>query len=50
MRVTVLRLGSQDRHIALIRIDHDDLAWRKFVGALGKASTHGDLEEATRFV
>jgi hypothetical protein len=50
MRVTVLRLGSQDRHIALLRIDHDDLAWRKFVGALGKASTHGDLEEATRFV
>ena len=50
MRVTVLRLGSQDRHIALIRIDHDDLAWRKFVGALGKASTHGDLEQATQFV
>ena len=50
MAVTVLRLGSQDRHIALIRIDHADLAWRKFVGALGKAETHDDLEEATRFV
>ncbi|QID17679.1 hypothetical protein G3580_08505 [Nitrogeniibacter mangrovi] len=50
MLVTVLRLGSQDRHIALLRIDQDDLAWRKFVNALGKARTHGELEEATRFV
>lgn len=50
MLVTVLRLGSQDRHIALVRIDQDDLAWRKFVGALGKAQTHDDLGEATRFV
>ncbi len=50
MRVTVLRLGSQDKHIALLRIDQDDMAWRKFVRALGKARTHGELEEATRFV
>ena len=50
MRVTVLRLGSQDHHIALLRIDQDDLAWRKFVRALGKARTHGELGEATRFV
>jgi hypothetical protein len=50
MAVTVLRLGSHDRHIALVRIDKPDLAWRKFVGALGKARTHGELEEATRFL
>jgi hypothetical protein len=50
MAVTVLRLGSQDRHIALLRIDYADLAWRKFVNALGKARTHDELEEATRFV
>ncbi|MCB1959833.1 MAG: hypothetical protein KDE68_04805 [Rhodocyclaceae bacterium] len=50
MRVTVLRLGSQDRHIALMRIDQDALEWRKFVGALGKASTYGDLGQATQFI
>ena len=33
MAVTVLRLGSQDRHIALMRIDYADLSWRKFVNA-----------------
>ena len=50
VKVTVLRLGSQDRHIALLRIDQADLAWRKFVSALGKARTHSELDEATRFV
>ena len=46
----MLRLGSQDRHIALLRIDQADLAWRKFVSDLGKARTHSELDEATRFV
>jgi hypothetical protein len=50
MKVTVLRLGSHDEHIALIRIDQADLAWRKFVGALSHARTHEELEEATRFI
>jgi len=50
MMVTILRLGSQDKNIALIRIDEDDLGWRKFVAALGKARTAGELEDATRFV
>lgn len=50
MKVTVLRLGSNDDCIALIRIDHADLAWRKFVSALSRARTHDELEEATRFI
>ncbi|MBT0963807.1 N-acyl amino acid synthase FeeM domain-containing protein [Denitromonas iodatirespirans] len=50
MAVTVLRLGSHDHHIALLRIDHADRAWQKFVNVLGKARTHGELEEATRFL
>ncbi|PKO56121.1 MAG: hypothetical protein CVU28_04075 [Betaproteobacteria bacterium HGW-Betaproteobacteria-21] len=50
MTVTVLRRGSNDETIALVRIDEPDLAWRKFVGALGQARTHSELEEATRFI
>lgn len=50
MRVTVVRLGSHDRKVALVRIDEADASWEKFVAALGKAQTHSELGEATRFV
>ncbi|MBR0568036.1 hypothetical protein J5J83_18085 [Azoarcus sp. L1K30] len=50
MKVTVLRRGSHDDKIALIRIDDADLAWRKFVSALSQARTHEELDEATRFI
>lgn len=50
MKVTVLRHGSNDDKVALVRIDQPDLAWHKFVSALGQAMTHSELGEATRFI
>lgn len=50
MTVTVLRQGSSDRTIALLRIDRADLNWHKFVSALSQAHTHEELGEATRFI
>jgi len=50
MKVTVLRRGSSDHSITLIRIDQPDAVWAKFVNALGQARTRSELDEATRFM
>ena len=48
--VRVLRKASQGKDTYVLQVHQPDLAWRKFVHALHKASTHGDLEKATRYL
>lgn len=50
LRVTVARKASTAEHVFVFKVSEPDLAWRKFVSALSKATTHGELGEASRFV
>ena len=50
LSVHVLRRAKSNAGIYVFRIVDADLAWRKFVQALRMASTHGDLDNATRFL
>lgn len=50
LRVTVVRKASSEEHIFVLKVGEPDLAWRKFVNALCKASTHSDLGDASRFL
>lgn len=48
--VRVLRKAHANSHTFVLHVDAPDLAWRKFVNALRKAPTHGDLDNATRYL
>ncbi len=50
MRAYVLRRAPNEENIFVFNVDEPDFVWRKFVNALSKASTYGDLGEATRFM
>lgn len=50
MRTHVLRKARSERNTFVFDVAAPDPAWQKFVNALSKASTHGDLEQATRFM
>ena len=50
LQVRVQRKAHSQPHTFVLEVQESDLAWRKFVSALRKASTHGDLEHATRFL
>lgn len=50
MRARVVRKVTSAEHTFVLSLDRPDLAWRKFVKALHKASTHEELEEASRFL
>ena len=48
--VRVLRKAHANSHTFVVQVVEPDLAWRKFVSALRKAPTHGDLDNATRYL
>ena len=48
--VRVVRTAHADAHTFVLQVEEPDLAWRKFVSALRKAPTHGDLDNATRYL
>jgi len=50
LAVRVLRKAHANSHTFVFQVEEPDLPWRKFVSALRKASTHGDLDNATRFL
>ena len=50
LRVRILRKAHSDANTYVLKVDEPDLAWRKFVNALRKASIHSDLGDATRFL
>ncbi len=50
LRVTVLRKARSDPDTYVMKVEEPDLAWRKFVSALRKASIHSDLDNATRYL
>ena len=50
LRVRVLRKTKSGRNTYVLEVVESDLAWRKFVSALHKASIHSDLDEATRYL
>ncbi len=50
VRASVLRRSASDERVGLFAIEEADADWTKFVAALGHAQTHGELEEATRFL
>ncbi|HUY02592.1 MAG TPA: hypothetical protein VMV33_04850 [Rhodocyclaceae bacterium] len=50
LRVTILRKARSDRDTYVLKVEEPDLAWRKFVSALRKASIHSDLDNATRYL
>ena len=50
LQVKVLRKAHANAGTFVVEVEHADLAWRKFVSALRKASTHGDLDNATRYL
>jgi len=50
LRVRVLRKAHSNANTYVLKVEEPDLAWRKFVNALRKASIHSDLDDATRFL
>ena len=46
----VQEIDVDDQHYCGFRIGEPDLVWRKFVTALYEGHTHGDLDQATRFL
>lgn len=48
--VRVMHRSGSDSRMFVLRVEEPDLFWRKFVSALRKASTHGDLGYATRYL
>ena len=48
--VYVLRKAKHGADTYVLRVTDADLAWRKFVAALSKASIHSDLDDATRYL
>jgi hypothetical protein len=50
LTVRVLRKAHADSHTFVLLVEESDLAWRKFVHALRKAATYGDLDNATRYM
>ena len=50
IRVRVLRKAHSNGKTYVVKVEEPDLAWRKFVNALHKASIHSDLDDATRFL
>jgi hypothetical protein len=50
LAVRVLRKAHANSNTFVLQVDEPDLAWRKFVHALRKAATYGDLDNATRYL
>jgi len=50
LQTRVTRRATTQRDVYVFQIEQADLAWQKFVSALNKASTHQELEHATRFL
>ncbi len=50
LQVRVLRKTHNNDKTYVVKVEEPDLAWRKFVNALRKASIHNDLDDATRFL
>ena len=50
MPVNILRKARTNANTYVLKVVEADLAWRKFVNALHKASIHSDLDNATRFL
>ena len=50
LTVRVLRKAHANSNTFVLQVDEPDLAWRKFVHALRKAATYGDLDNATRYL
>ncbi len=50
LRVSILRKAHNNAKTYVVKVEEPDLAWRKFVNALRKASIHSDLDDATRFL
>jgi len=48
--VHVLRKAKTNANTYVFKVVDGDLAWRKFVNALSKASIHSDLDNATRYL
>ena len=50
LQVRILRKAHSNAKTYVVKVEEPDLAWRKFVNALRKASIHSDLDDATRFL
>lgn len=50
LQTSVTRRATTQKDVYVFRINSADQAWQKFVAALYNASTHEELEHATRFM